>query len=250
MLYFFSFTEFPFDFAFLIQLRLVVHGENCLAEIIQQQHPKLRETPKELIQSILEGKTNHRVLLIMDGYDEYRHGTNSDIDNAIESKIGNCLLLLTSRPELSSGDEEHIRKRIRNHMDGEVVIEGFSEENVIKCGSQYLGSKEKCKDMIKQAQQTGIKDLLHVPIILLMTSVLFHLNNSLPQTQTEIFKTVRDLIMDRATLKRLNCKSLDIANLKEKLNILGEFSWKALQSDIRQLLLDKVKCSFNVFLNQ
>ena len=63
------------------------------------------------IESILEGETNHKVLLLLDGYDEYRRGINRDIDEAIESKIGNCLLILTSRLENDSGEKMFASKR-------------------------------------------------------------------------------------------------------------------------------------------
>ena len=33
------------------------------------------------------GETDHKVLLIMDGYDQYERGMSSDIDNAIEREF-------------------------------------------------------------------------------------------------------------------------------------------------------------------
>ena len=67
-----------------------------MVEIIRKQHDRLKRVVNEYIESILEGETNHKVLLMLDGYDEYKPGTNDDIDRAIESTIGNCFLILTS----------------------------------------------------------------------------------------------------------------------------------------------------------
>ena len=63
---------------------------------------------------------------MLGGYDEYVPRTNTELDAAIEKTLGRCLLILTSRPQ----DGTDFTKNIRNTMDGEVVIEGFSEENI------------------------------------------------------------------------------------------------------------------------
>ena len=224
----------PFDLVFLIRLRYVNAGQS-LVQIIKQQHDQLERIPNEYIESILEGKIKHRVLLMLDGYDEYEPGTNEDIDRAIEFTIGNCFLILTSRPG------SYLNKQIRDTMDGQIIIEGFSEESILECSSKYLGSKEKGVEMLKQAEEAGIHTLLHIPIILVMTVVVFIEEQSLPKTKTGIYDTIFRLTMDRTTLKTFGCKSKDIAKLADLLDALGEFSWNALQNDVQQLLLKRVR---------
>ena len=128
---------------------------------------------------------------MLDGYDEYKPGTNEDIDSAIESTIGNCFLILTSRP----GD--YLCKSIRDKMDGEIVIEGFSKKKIRKCSTEYLQSKEASAEMLRQAKKTGICVLLHIPIILVMTVVVFIQEESLPKTKAGIYQTIFRLAMDR-----------------------------------------------------
>ena len=205
--------------------------KQSLIEIIKKQHDGLRRISGKYIESILEGETNHKVLLMLDGYDEYKPGTNEDIDEAIESGIGNCFLILTSRP----GD--YLSKSIRDKMDGEIIIEGFSVENIKECGTKYLKSREKCEQMLREAKQTGIDVLLHVPIILVMTVVVFIQEESLPKSKTGIYETIFRLAMDRTTLKTFGCKSANISKISELLYALGELSWNALQNDVQQLLL-------------
>ena len=212
---------------------------SSLAQIIKSQH-SLRKVKTEHIESILEGKTNHKVLLLLDGYDEYKRGTNKDIDEAIESKIGNCFLILTSRPGNDSGDKMFVSKMVRNRMDGQIVIDGFSPENIEKCSIQYLLSEENSQMFVTQARKTELSALLHVPIILLMGCTVFISNMSLPNSKTKLYGNIFDLIMDRTTLKTFGCKSGDIPNIDQWLSILGKLSWKALQNDTRQLLLNKV----------
>ena len=212
---------------------------SSLAQIIKSQH-NLRKVKTEHIDSILEGETNHKVLLLLDGYDEYKRGTNRQIDEAIESKIGNCFLILTSRPGNDSGDRMFVSKRVRNRMDGELVIGGFSPENIKKCSIQYLLSEDLCEMFLTQARQTELSALLHVPIILLMGCTVFISNMSLPHSKTKLYGDIFDLIMDRTTLKTFGQKSSDVSNIDQWLSILGKLSWEALQKDTGQLLLNKV----------
>ena len=172
---------------------------------------------------------------MLDGYDEYTPGTNKDIDGVIESGIGNCFLILTSRPG------EYLSQRLRSRMDGEIVIEGFSEEKIRECSTEYLKSREDSVQMLMQARKSGIYVLLHIPIILVMTVVVFIQEKSLPKTKTGIYETIFRLAMDRTRLKTFGCKSEAISKLQDLLYTLGEFSWNALQYHIQQLLLKKVR---------
>ena len=199
------------------------------------QHDGIEETPVEFLENILKGKTEHRVLLLLDGYDEYSPGTNKDVDDAIKMNIGNCFLILTCR----TGD--YLNKRVRDQMDGEIIIEGFSEENILQCSISHIGSKEKSEEMLKQAEHAGIHSLLHIPIILVMSIVVFLEEESLPKSKTGIYKTIYKLVIDRNTLKKFGLKSDDIPKMHDLLNTLGEFSWKALHQKLQPLLLKKVR---------
>ena len=216
--------------------------ENCsLAEVIVDEHD-LKKEDIELVESILTGKTNHKVLILLDGYDEYTAGTNTEVDSAVTKTIGKCLLILTSRPK----DGTDFTRHVRNKMDGEVIIEGFSEENILKCCSLYLGSGRDAKYFLEEAKRkTDLYKLLHVPIILLMTSVLYNENEdkSLPEKKTELYENIYEFLMDRSTLRPHNfgCYSSKVPNIQSMLQTLGKFAWEALHNDVRQLLINKVK---------
>ena len=95
--------------------------------------------------------------------------------------------------------------------------------------------------MLKQAEHSGIRTLLYIPIILVITVVVFIEKKALPNTKTDIYNTIYQLVMDRTTLKTFGCLSKDIAKLADLLDALGEFSWNALQNDVQQLLLKRVR---------
>ena len=83
-------------------------------------------------------------------------------------------------------------------------------------------------------------ELTSTPILLLMICVLYEENKSLPDSKTKIYETIRELAMDRTTLKTFGCKSSKVKYIAQKTSILGKFAWEALQKDIQQLLLNKV----------
>ena len=115
-----------FDFVFLIRLRYA-GKESSLAELIISQHNRLEvmEVQTEKVKAILKGKTKHKTLLMLDGYDEYKPGTNQDIDDAIEKTVGSSVLILTSRPG-------YLSKTMRSTMRKIATIKGFNDENIMK----------------------------------------------------------------------------------------------------------------------
>ena len=182
------------------------------------------------------------MLLLLGGYEEYTPGTNTELDGAIEKTIGKCLLILTSRPK----DQKDFTVKIREKMAGEVEIRGFSEENIKKCCSKYLGSEQETNKFLEEAKtKAGLYELPNVPIILLITSVLYNENEEkyLPERKTELYENLYEFIMDRSALKPNNfgCYSSKLPNLQDMLQTMGRFAWEALQNDVRQLFINKVK---------
>ena len=147
-----------FDFMFLVELRNV-ESNIPLERVIIEQHDLGEKNVKESqIQATLKSSKS---LLIFDGYDEYKKGTNSDIDAAISGRRGGSFVLITSRPD-------YMDKKDRKNLDGEIQIKGLSDENIARCTEKYLGDKVESKKLTEAAEKSGIKDLLRIPIILLM----------------------------------------------------------------------------------
>ena len=214
--------KFQFHFVFLIALRYV-DKTSSLAQIIQFQH-NLSEVDTEHIESILKGETNHRVLLLLDGYDEYIYmsGGNRDIDEAIESKVGNCLIILTSRPENKSEQNMLLYNTIKNKMDGEIAIEWLSDEDIEEEGTQTISI---------QAEKMRLIFML-----------------PLQHSKLNLYGNFFRLIMDYTTRKKFGCNTSDIPNVEQWLSYLGKLSWNALQKDTGQWFLDKVKAKFLSFI--
>ena len=215
-----------------------------MVELVKYRH-NLQDIPTCHIKSILNGETNHKVLLLLDGYDEYSRGTNHDIDKAIESKLGNCFIILTSRPGL-----DFVGNDVRSRMDGEVVIEGFSVKSIVQCTVQYFQDDDDDETVVLvikflcQAINSRATVLLHVPILLLMCCVVFQEKESLPSSKTELYSAIYTVIMDRTTLKKLGSTSEELERVNDWICTLGKFSWETLKKN--NLLLNKVLSSSRI----
>ena len=220
-----------FDLVFLIELRYV-NNNFSLEQIIMKQHGLVgKKVTESQIGSILEEQS---VLLILDGYDEYTKGTNNDIDSAIEHTVGDCFLILTSR------DGGYIKKETLDKFDGEIEIIGLSPSSIYQYAAKYLENEEMADRLIMEASSLMIKDLLQIPIILLMVCVLYFKEQKLPKSHTAIIDRIVEMILDRSALKHFGRKWRKIPGLETKLYQLGELAWKTLKSKTRQLLLLKV----------
>ena len=220
-----------FQFVFHISLKHVKNNAS-ISEIIVAQHPGLKANkvkPTE-IQSILEEDENGKVLLLIDGHDEYRIGRNDDIDNAItKNSLWNCWLILTSR------ETEQV-KELKEYMDAEVELWGFDDNNVEQYITKYFGSKQKADELLREAAAKGLclffKDtgyffghsFFRVPFLLNMICVLFSSNSTLPETKLEVLKAIVDRCMNRESIRARGAKAL--ARAKSTLLKIGKLAWQ------------------------
>ena len=148
-----------FDFTFLIKLKNVEENVSLEKEIIEQHDLDAEE---DQIKSILK---HCKTLMIFDGYDEYKKGTNSAIDAAISGKRGNSFVLITSRPD-------YMDKKDKDKLDGEIQIRGMSQKNIKRYIGRYLDTK-KAESLMKAAKVSQIYDLLRIPIIAFIDALYF-----------------------------------------------------------------------------
>ncbi|KAJ7372144.1 hypothetical protein OS493_020570 [Desmophyllum pertusum] len=100
------------------------------------------EEETALTEGLLSYITNNqeKVLLVFDGYDEYRCGSNSEIYDIFRGKkLRNCCVLITTR--ISKGDE------LREFKDVHAEITGFSEEDREAFMRRMLGGETEAKEL-------------------------------------------------------------------------------------------------------
>ena len=225
-----------FHFVFHISLKHV-KDNSSIENIIIAQHVGLKanEVKAEELNFILSGKSGSKILLLIDGHDEYKSGTNDNIDEAIKKeKLWNCWMILTSRETKQLGD-------IKKYMDAEAEIRGFDSKNIKTYVSRSLGSEQKAEELLKQAVNRSIdisKGIMTIPILLHMICVLFMCNMSLPKTKTGIIQAIVNRCVDREAIRAKGQKAIDSAN--QALYNLGKLAWQGLKEAGKKLFFDKV----------
>ncbi len=189
-----------FDFVFHVALKFVKNDQE-LEKIILHQHSCLKRQYANVtdIRQILTGKNSKKVLLLLDGHDEYKVGRSRSIDSAItKQSLPNCSILLTSR------DTKELIK-LRQYVDTEAEITGFDPKRVDEYITKYLGSAEKCQELIALSEINQLRrrhygdidyGIMQVPIMLHMICVLFQTKASLPKTKTGILSAIAERCPD------------------------------------------------------
>ena len=232
-----------FHFTFHISLNRI-KDNSSIENIIIAQHSglKAKKVRPEQIKSILEGDSN-KVLLLIDGHDEYKTGRNTDIDEAIKKeKLWNCWIILTSR-------ETDGVKMIKEYMDIEMDIHGFSNENVVKYIEKSVGSQQNAQQLLKEIVDYDLclfdgyggvnfeLSLLAVPILLKMICTLFVCRKRLPKTRTDILQEIVDKCIDREAIREKGEQAVESA--MRSLQNLGKLAWNGLHR--RKYSFEKVQ---------
>ena len=226
-----------FDLIFLVRLRNV-RSNDILETIIAEQHELFKEQEKQL-KSILDGTIKYKVLLCLDGYDEYAPGTSEAIDQAIRSPNENYSIVVTSRPG------QYVSRTVISQMNYQLQLDGFRDDEIKKCTEDYLGKAEETQKFIESLKDTGLKDLSKIPAFLLMLLQLHGKLEFLPKKKTQVIWNIMKMCIDRSVQRHFHKTVDEIENLNEMLCRLGELSWNALKKSVTNLVLNKVGFVFD-----
>ncbi len=212
-----------------------------LPRIILDQHQGLagNNVTEHEISVLLNRKYRSNILVLIDGFDEYRTGTNDQIDLVLKgSGLWNSWIILTSRPF----DQVDL---IKHNFDAEASITGFNYNNINAYASKFLDDVEIGKNFVDTAKQNQILDILSIPIILQMMCVLFQSGLALPQSKTQTTRAIVDWSIKYSAYRKKhprNSKTTEKA-VERILYRLGKLAWESLQNNVQQLLLQNVSAS-------
>ena len=239
-----------FDFVFHISLKYV-KDNSSIESIIIAQHSGLKanEVTPEEVRSILKGEGKTKVLLLIDGHDEYKTGRNTDIDKVIKKQsLWNCWVVLTSR-------ETEQLCAVKQYM-GEVEIQGFDDRSVQDYVFRYMDDKKKAVKLLKQAEANGMlfhRSIFNVPMLLNMVCSLFEgTNSTLPRTRVGLLGCVIQKCVNREAIRSEDKKTITKAqeffnieawptHIAEAFLKLGELAWGKLIEPGKNLIFEKVR---------
>jgi len=186
-------------------------------------------------------KNQEKVLLVFDGYDEYRCGSNSDVYGIFRGKkLRNCCVLITTR--ISKADE------LREFKDVHAKIAGFSEVDRVDFMIKLLGSKAEAEELERHLSRKELTDLTRVPLLLLFFCTLWKKGKlkSFPENKTELYLGIVQYVLDYNQGKDSPARFGKVHDFKEVLAEIGKLALECLLKDYHVFefdqLSDAIRC--------
>ena len=190
-----------------------------------------------------------KVLLVFDGYDEYRSGHYSEIYEIFSgNSLRSCCVLITTR--ISKADE------LQGGQDLHAEITGFSEVDRRDFMRRFLNSEEvsELEDLLYERK---LGELAKVPLLLLFFCILWRKgqSKSFPKSKTKLYVDIVQFILNHSHSKKTGDETktkqyVEINSFKEILSEIGKVALQSLLKDDHLFeysqLSDSVRCDESV----
>ena len=187
-----------------------------------------------------------KVLLIFDGYDEYRSGCDSEIYEIFGgNRLRSCCVLITTR--ISKSDE------LRGGEDLQAEITGFSELDKNDFMLRFL-SADDVSNLEKHLHDTKLEELAKVPLLLLFFCILWRKGQLklFPKTKTTLYIEIVQFIVNHSYSKQTPPLYVQLTSLNKILSEIGKVALQALLNDDHLFeysqLSDSVRCDESVLI--
>ena len=218
-----------------------------LKEVIRLSNVFAKED-KYMTEGLVDYISNNqeKVLLIFDGYDEYRIGRNSEIYEIFSgNSLRSCCVLITTR--ISRADE------LRGGKVLLAEITGFSEVDREEFMRRFLDSEE-VSNLQDHLKRRKLDELAKVPLLLLFFCTLWKRGQSkhFPKTKTSLYMAIVQFILDHSQSEQSLPQYDEVASFKEILCEIGKVALQGLLKDDHLFeysqLSDSVRCDESVFI--
>ncbi|XP_078366412.1 NLR family CARD domain-containing protein 4-like isoform X3 [Oculina patagonica] len=216
-----------FDVLLLIKLRDVCDIEDFsailnTAELLSAEDPM---AVTNLYKYVCQNE--EKVLLVLDGYDEYSAGKSSPVFQIWKgSKLRGCCVVVTTRPV----KEDELRRP--SHVQFE--INGFdSDKQVKQFASKLLSDQKEVEELVEYLSKQNLRSMAEIPLLLLMLCLLWKEKDrrGLPTSRADLYIRFMQTLLDHMTAKDSDEAFKSIEEYKEELSKLGELAFYALLED-------------------
>ena len=190
-------------------------------------------------------RNQEKVLLILDGYDEYSAEISSPVHQIWKgSLLRDCTLLVTTRPrkkdELGPG----------SHAQFEV--NGFDQWQVKTFARKFLLDQTEVSKFTDFLSEHQLWDLAEIPLLLLMLVLSWEVSDYQgPSTsRADVYNSFCQTLLDHVTAKTSHETFTSMDEYREDLAKLGELAWQALLNDCLYLKLSNVPEDIRLFLDK
>ena len=215
-----------FAVVLLIKLRDVCNTQDVCA-MLQQAELLSAGDPRvfsQLYDYIL--RNQQKVLLILDGYDEYSAETSSPVHQFWKgSQLRDCTLLVTTRPQK--------KDELTPGSHAQFEINGFDDWQVYTFALKFLRDEtevEKFQDFLFKHKLQGLAE---IPLLLLMLVLSWTTGKYQgPLTfRSDLYCKFCQTLHDHVTAKTSDDTFRSMDEYREDLAKLGELAWEALLND-------------------
>ena len=213
-----------FDVLLLIKLRDVCDSQDFrsmleTAELLSADDPVAVDNLDKFIR-----QNQDKVLLVLDGYDEYSGGKSSPVHQIWRGKIlrGCCVVITTRRIK-----EEELSKL--SHV--QLELNGFdSEEQVKAFASKYLSDLKDLEELVEYLWKHHLWDMAKIPLLLLMFCLVWKEKDSkgLPTSGADLYSRFMQTLLYHLDSKDSEVDFQSIDEYTEELLRLGELAFYAL----------------------
>ena len=169
-----------------------------------------------------------KVLLILDGYDEYVYtaGKQSPVlEIWNENQLSNCCVVITSR--------EMKAETLRSSGDAVFKIDGFNDRRQEEYAGRFLKDGEDVKNFFNYLEQQDLRKLAQIPLLLLIMCLLWKGKdrNALPKKRADIFPQFVKTLFHHMGEKQSAESVFNIEDYSDELYALGRLAFEALMNN-------------------
>ena len=187
-------------------------------------------------------RNQEKVLLILDGYDEYfcTCGQSPVRDIWEGTLLRDCHVIVTTRHEKT--DE----LRLPSHVQFE--INGFKSDDQVRAfASKFLRDRQDVEEFLSYLHTKKLKGIAEIPLLLSMLCLVWNANHlrELLKSRADIYTKFLQTLLHHAVEKDVNPKQFrKIDDYKEELCTLGKLAFDALLEDNLSFPLNKLPDGF------
>ena len=184
-----------------------------------------------------------KVLLILDGYDEYSAETSSPVHQIWKgSQLRDCTLLVTTRPRK--------RDELRPGSHAQFEVNGFDRWQVDTFARKFLRYQTEVLKFTDFLDERYLWGLAEIPLLLLMLVLTWKKYQGSLTSRSDLYYKFCQTLLDHVTAKTSDETLRSMDEYREDLVKLGELAWQALLNDCLYFKLSNVPEDIRLFLKK
>ena len=240
-----------FTVLLLIKLRDVCNTPS-VCSMLEQAELLSAENPlvfNQLYDYILQNQ--EKVLLILDGFDEYSAEKSSPIHHIWRGRLlRDCMTIVTTRPS----KEDELRKP--SHV--QFQISGFTNKQIRQFAEKFFSHREDITaDFTHFLTERKLWGMAKIPLLLLMLCLTWkkrdHSHQEQSQSRADLYESFFQTLLDHVAAKTSDHTFTSLDEYKDELTKLGKVAFDALLMDCLYFELSKVpadiRCLVKKFLS-